>query len=37
MAEREARLTEQEGRLAAEARVRVRELEAELARRDEEG
>ena len=35
LAEREARLAEQEARLAAEARVR--ELEAELARRDEEG
>ena len=33
--EREARLAEQQARLAAEARVR--ELEAELARRDEEG
>ena len=35
LAEQEARLAEQEARLAAEARVR--ELEAELARRDEEG
>ena len=35
LAERQARLAEQEARLAAEARVR--ELEAELARRDEEG
>ena len=33
--EREGRLTEREGRLAAEARVR--ELEAELAQRQEEG
>ena len=35
LAEREARLVEQDGRLAAEARVR--ELEAELAQRQEEG
>jgi hypothetical protein len=35
LAEREARLAEREARLAAE--IRVRELEAELAQRKEEG